>query len=330
MRIALVALALASACALATAAPRFPFVYEISTRPWLFALSKQYGGNVTLANIPDQELARIAGAGFHVVWMMGVWELGSLGLQHDRTDPGLLSGYRQLLPDFTLDDVIGSPYAVVNYTCNPSIGTDADLRALRGRLARHGLQLMLDFVPNHSAVDCAWTTTRPELYVQGDASCPPSQCVQRGGRVLYFGGDVYNKGWTDTCQFNYWNPDTVAAQAANLLRVASMADWVRCDMSHDILNAEFERAWGGVVPQARPGKEFWQVAIQSVRQQYPGVRLIAETYNYGFNPQPEDVTLRQLGFDFTYQKDVLDLLEVRARAHAATPAALTPARATGQ
>lgn len=110
--------------------------------------------------------------------------LGQYGLNHDRTDPSLLATYKQELPDFTLADVIGtqsllflylliitlfssyltflnpcilpgSPYAVVEYTVNPELGTEADLIALRKRLAQRGMRLMLDFVPNHSAVDCA-------------------------------------------------------------------------------------------------------------------------------------------------------------------------------
>jgi len=33
-------------------------------------------------------------------------------LNHDKTDPGLLAQYKSELPDFTLDDVIGSPVKI--------------------------------------------------------------------------------------------------------------------------------------------------------------------------------------------------------------------------
>lgn len=51
----------------------------------------------------------------------------------------------------------GSPYAVTEYSTNDELGSDADLTTLRKTL--HGLELalMLDFVPNHSAVDSPWT-----------------------------------------------------------------------------------------------------------------------------------------------------------------------------
>jgi glycosidase len=52
----------------------------------------------------------------------------------------------------------GSPYAVTEYVCNPNLGTDSDLLALKQQLNAMGLKLMLDFVPNHSAVDSPWTT----------------------------------------------------------------------------------------------------------------------------------------------------------------------------
>ena len=32
-----------------------------------------------------------------------------------------------VLPDWNEDDVIGSPFAITEYTCNPDIGTNEDL-----------------------------------------------------------------------------------------------------------------------------------------------------------------------------------------------------------
>ena len=78
-----------------------------------------------------------------------VWHLGWYGLNHDRTDPGLLNAYSQELPGYTMDDIIGSPYAVTNYTLNPELGTDSDLIAFKQKVNNMGLKLMLDFVPNH-------------------------------------------------------------------------------------------------------------------------------------------------------------------------------------
>lgn len=59
-------------------------------------------------------------------------------------------------------------------------------------------------------------------------------------------------------------------------------------------------------------QEFWADTIPAVKKAFPGFQLLAEVYVYHITPQPEDVFLQQLGFDFTYNKQVLDHLEVRA------------------
>lgn len=55
----------------------FPIMYEISTRPWMYYLSQQYGRNISKLNdIPMTEFAKLYEQGVKVVWMMGVWQLG--------------------------------------------------------------------------------------------------------------------------------------------------------------------------------------------------------------------------------------------------------------
>lgn len=46
---------------------------------------------------------------------------------------------------------------MTEYSTNEELGSDADLTALRKTLHALELALMLDFVPNHSAVDSPWT-----------------------------------------------------------------------------------------------------------------------------------------------------------------------------
>ena len=68
--------------------------------------------------------------------------------------------YGKDFPDYDLSDIIGSPYAVVDYLVNPDIGTEQDLKDIKKKLNDMGLQLMTDFVPNHSAVDSKETTKK--------------------------------------------------------------------------------------------------------------------------------------------------------------------------
>ena len=104
-----------------------PTLYEISTRPWLYELSQKYGKEITkLRNIPLEEFDYLSNKGIEIIWMMGIWKLGNYGLEYDKKND-----YSNVLPDWTKDDVIGSPYSIVEYTCNPEIGTNDDLIWLR-------------------------------------------------------------------------------------------------------------------------------------------------------------------------------------------------------
>ena len=133
--------------------PKSPLVYEINTRVWLSELSVRAGRQLTLDQIPNEEFERISRMGFQCIWMMGVWPTGPLSLASSRTLPELLKGYREALPDYTTEDVIGSPYAVARYEVAPNLGGAQALAAMRDKLARFGMRLMLDFVPNHTALD---------------------------------------------------------------------------------------------------------------------------------------------------------------------------------
>jgi len=223
-----------------------PTVLEISTRPWLYKLSKKYGRPITsLRDIPLGEFIRYKKLGFDYIWMMGVWRLGEYGLKHDRTDPNLVAGFKELLPDYTPEDAIGSPYAPVNYTCNPVLCPrgDSDLIWLRKKLNALGLYLMLDFVPNHSGCDSTWMKSEGiNLYIRAPPGVSdPNKYMSNG---VAFGNCPYSAPWTDVAQLNYWNPKLREHMQNQLVRVASLADGVRCDMAYVMLNEPFSQTWG--------------------------------------------------------------------------------------
>ena len=227
---------------MAPAWPRHPTVYEINTWTWLDALSRTIGRRTTLADVPDAVLAAIADHAFDAVWLMGVWERSPGAREVSRTVAGLREEYRRALPDYGIDDVVGSPYAVAHYRVDAALGGDEGLAALRKRLARLGLRLILDFVPNHLAIDHAWTSEAPDRLLQGDedalASAPQNWFRQDVGgrpRIFAYGRDPYFDGWSDTVQIDYRRADTRRAMRETLAAVAGAptaraATW-RCSPS---------------------------------------------------------------------------------------------------
>jgi hypothetical protein len=162
---------------------------------------------------------------------------------------------------------------------------------------------MLDFVPNHMALDHPWVEEHPDYFVGGtdaDMERAPANYVRvrrrNGDRVLAHGRDPYFPGWPDTLQLDYGNPATQAAMAAELLKIAGQCDGVRCDMAMLVLPEIFERTWGLT---AQP---FWSGAIQRVRQRVPGFCFMAEVY------WDLEWRMQQEGFDYAYDKRLYDRL----------------------
>jgi glycosidase len=118
------------------------------------------------------------------------------------------------------------------------MGGDAALGRLRERLRERGLQLMLDFVPNHTGLDHPWVEDHSEYYISGtesDLAHTPKNYTQVkrrcGYSILAYGRDPYFPGWPDTLQLNYGNPATQEAMIAELMKIAGQCDGVRCDMA---------------------------------------------------------------------------------------------------
>ena len=287
--------------------PPHPTVYEINTWVWLNALSRATAGRIGLADAPDDELRHLADLGFDAVWLMGVWERSVGAREVARTLPGLRDEYARALPDYTVDDIVGSPYAVAQYRVDPALGGDEGLATLRRRLARLGLRLILDFVPNHLAIDHPWIASAPDRLLQGDqgamASVPQNwflRDVGGGPRIFAHGRDPYFDGWSDTVQLDYRRADTRRAMRDTLTAIAERADGARCDMAMLAVHDVFLRTWGGAFDA--PGVEFWREAIAHVKQRHPDFLTMAEVY------WDLEWALQGQGFDYTYDKTLYDRL----------------------
>ena len=269
--------------------PRRPTIYEINTAVWL--------GGGTLGKVEAARWDAIAALPVDAVWLMGVWRRSPAGLAIAEADPGLAPGNRAALSDLRPADVIGSPYCVREYVVDERFGGPEGLAEARAQLARRGLCLVLDYVPNHVAPDHPWAASRPELLVPGDPGDPVGS-LQTGAGWVARGRDPYFPPWPDVVQLNAFAPELRPAVADTLLALAAQCDGLRCDMAMLMCNDVFARTWGGTPP----AQEYWPPLIQRVKATHPDFVFIAEAY------WDMEWTLQQQGFDYCYDKRLYDRL----------------------
>ena len=73
-------------------------IYEINTWVWLNSLSARAGRPITLGNVPQTELERLARLKVDAIWLMGVWYRSPAGrasaLNYIHEYRGVLARYR--------------------------------------------------------------------------------------------------------------------------------------------------------------------------------------------------------------------------------------------
>jgi hypothetical protein len=288
---------------------RHPHLYEISAWPWLEALSARAGKTITLGSVPAGAWDWLAKKGIDCVYLMGVWRRSAAGRLMARSDRGLIGEFDRILPAWSMGDVPGSPYCIQAYEPDARMGGWDGLDKARADLAARGMALVLDFVPNHTGFDHAWIQSNPDFYVQGtldnyrlepqlfhpveDAS---DETIVR---FMACGRDPFFPPWSDVAQLNYFNPKTREAMIGVLGTIATHCDGVRCDMAMLVLNDVFAQTWAKKVDLLwdAPADEFWPQAASRVKMTY-----LAEVY------WDREFQLQQQGFDFTYDKRLLDRL----------------------
>ena len=149
---------------------RYPSLLQINTRVWLERLSRAAGRRVTLAEIDDGTIDGFAERGFDWIWLLSVWRTGAAGRAVSRGNPEWRAEFKTVLPDLSEDDICGSGFAITAYAVSDAVGGETGLARFRERLARRGLRLMLDFVPNHTAPDHPWVKTHPDYFIVATAA----------------------------------------------------------------------------------------------------------------------------------------------------------------
>ena len=279
-----------------------PSLLEINTRAWL----NQNGNPIQLKDVSESYWEFLASQGIDYIWLMGIWQISELVKTTFDRDPIRIKTYSRITGhEVDPMDVIGSPYAIDQYIIHPDIGTTEDLIQLRDVLNGLGIKLILDFVPNHFSKCTTHLDSYPQHFIQVDPHQPDQVDYFNHKGICYaHGRDPKSGSWHDTVQVNYHSEDTQLWMINQLLDIAELCDGLRCDMAMLQLNKVFDDSWNeSAIDAERP--EFWSLAIDRIRDDYPDFIFMAEVY------WDLEWSLQQLGFDYTYDKRLLDRLKDR-------------------
>jgi starch synthase (maltosyl-transferring) len=133
-----------------------------------------------------------------------------------------------------------------------------------------GLNVMIDLVINHCAIDSELTSTQPGWFKWEHGRIINPGCLENGHRVT----------WNDLAQFNHndeWLYRYIHDVCAWLLWLGF--DGFRCDAAY-------------MVPQ-----EFWRRLIAEIKKMHPNAKFAAETLGCTVD---ETIRTAQAGFDVTF------------------------------
>jgi len=289
-----------------------------STYVWLEQLARTYDRPVAnLADVPDEELDRLAGLGVTGLWLIGLWQRSraSADIKRRRGDA----------------DAVASAYAVDDYRIADDLGGEWAFEQLRDRAWQRGIRLAADMVPNHMGIDSRWVIEHPERFISlpqapypaysfGGPDLSPDPRVEitledhyweatdaavvfrrrdRGTgdeRFIYHGNDGTSFPWNDTAQLDYLQADVREAVIRTILDVARRAPIIRFDAAMVLARRHIRRLWypepgsGGAIPSRaehalstaafnrRMPAEFWREVVDRVAAEAPGTLLLAEAF----------------------------------------------------
>ena len=245
---------------------------------WLDQLSRRYSREIRrLDQVPDEELDRLAGAGFTALWLIGVWERSAAS--------------REIKRRMGNQDAEASAYSLYDYVIADELGGQSSLESLKARAAQRGIRLASDMVPNHTGLDSRWMAEHPERFLSWPHDWPPFPSYSFSGpnlsqapglgvyledrywskadaavvfkrvdfsnghsRLIYHGNDGTHMPWNDTAQLDFLNPETREAVIQTILHVARMFPVIRFDAAMTLAKKHFQRLWypepgrGGDIP----------------------------------------------------------------------------------
>ncbi len=250
----------------------FPRIIEINTWSRLNDISQKYNTSITFQNIPLEDIMEIT-EGFDWIWFMGVWTRSPRGKIIARNHPGLQKEFQLALNELTPEDIVGSPYAIFEYHVDPHLGGDIGLRRVIKELHTKGKKVILDFVPNHVAVDNPWLEFYPEFFIMEQKGKGKKE-----RKKVVHGKDPYFPPWTDTAQLNAFSPEYRQEAISTIQMMAKWGiDGVRCDMAMLMTNRVFQQTWEEYAVSPL-GQEFWSEVTNNIKKEFPNFLFMAEVY----------------------------------------------------
>ena len=275
-------------------------LYEINTPIFLREVGIRAGHVVTLADVSEHEWDAIARPGIDTVWWMGIWKRSPVARRMAKGEAWL----KEALPDMQDADLLGSAYSIQEYVVDELYGGNEGLAIAREALAKRGIKIILDYVPNHVAIDHVWVEQHPDYFLHGtehELKKHPEAFVQTSAGILAKGKDPNFEPWSDVLQLNAFSPSLREQAIGTLQYIAGIADGVRCDMAMLMMNTIFKDTWKDRVGDA-PETDYWPHIISAVREQRSDFVFLAEVY---WDKQQD---LLDQGFDLCYDKDLYDHL----------------------
>lgn len=236
-----------------------------STHVWLFQLSQKYARPVKqLDQIPAEELDLLAAQGFTALWLIGLWERSPAS--------------RKIKQWMGNHEALASAYSLYDYQISNDLGGEKALKRLKIRLAKRGIRLAADMVPNHTGIYSRWMQEHPEYFLSLDHSPYPGynfNCenlsedssitiqiedsywnhsdaavvfkyinhTHNYSKYIYHGNDGTSTPWNDTAQLDYSKPEVREAVIQKIIEVAKMFPVIRFDAAMTLTNRHIQRLW---------------------------------------------------------------------------------------
>lgn len=186
-------------------------IYEVNVR--------QFSPEGTFKAV-EVQLPRLKDLGVDILWLMPIHPISEDGRK----------------------GTLGSYYAVRDYKAvNPEFGTMQDFKDLVKAAHNQGMELIIDWVPNHSGRDNAWVAEHPDWYARNEK------------------GEMFGPyDWTDVYKFDYSNPEMRKGMTDAMLFWIDEADidGFRCDVAGEV-PTDF---WNELRPKLDAKKQVFMLA----------------------------------------------------------------------